>query len=103
MAKARTARPHKEKLAEQASRAFDAMAEQEWRQLLSVTEERNLAFVMPKLAELAQQMGLWETPLCDWKQAQIMHFLAMAIRCANPFLTPPDLQAYREFNDEIPF
>lgn len=94
---------HKEKLQQQASLAFDAMAEQSWQQLLSVTEERNLAHCLPKLAKLAEQMGVSETPVCDWQKEQMLQFLAMAIRCANPFLSPPDAAAYREFSDDLPF
>lgn len=99
----RPPRSHKERLQEQASLAFDAMAEQEWKCLLSVTEERNLAFCLSNLSRLAEQMGVLETPLCDWSRDQIMQFLAMAVRCANPFLSPPDAATFREFSDTIPF
>lgn len=94
---------HKERMHESAGAAFDQFAEHRSEELLTVTEERNLNSTLPKLRKLAEQMGVIDTPLGEWSRDQIMQFLTMAIRCANPILSPTDALCLREFDDEIPF
>lgn len=97
-----TRKSHKEKLAEQASLAFDAMAPEPSR-LLTLSEARNLKTCLPKLAEMVGQMGIIDKPLCDWSREQILTFLTLAVRVANPLLAVDMADAMVDFDDEIPF
>ena len=72
-------------------------------EVLTAEEERGLAKALPALRAWAEQAGCIDAPLGEWTKPQIMTFLALAVRAAVPLRTLPDHEAFREFNDSVPF
>jgi len=81
----------------------ELLASKSFSEVLSVEEERGLAAALPSLRAFAEEMGVIDVPLGEWSREQIMRFLALAVRAAVPLRVLPDHQAFREFNDTIPF
>lgn len=67
--------------------------------LLTDEEAESLAAGLPLLAKLAAEMGCDIKPVSDWERGEILRFLSLAIRLANPIRTAGSIP----FNDQIPF
>jgi hypothetical protein len=52
--------------------------------LLTEDEMTGLQGALPKLFELAEDMGCSEKPLSEWSKEEVMRFLVIAIRAAVP-------------------
>lgn len=52
--------------------------------LLTDDELRGLQASLPKLAELANEMGCTAKPVTQWSRQEMMRFLAIAVRAAVP-------------------
>jgi hypothetical protein len=48
-------------------------------------------------------MGCLVKPLDDWEREEIMRFLTLAVRAAVPLRSASEHDAFRNFNDEVPF
>lgn len=52
--------------------------------LLTEDELSGLEHGLPKLAELAMEMGCGDKPINDWSKAEVVRLFAMAVRAAVP-------------------
>jgi hypothetical protein len=81
--------------------AFDHHIAQVSEGLLSTEEEGGLRAVLPRLAELAELMGVIDRPVKEWTGPEMMRFLTLAVRAAVPLRQihhgDPDL------SDRLPF
>lgn len=81
--------------------AFDGHARLNNDALLREDEASNLLGVLPKLFDVAVEMGVADKPLTEWSREELMRFLALAVRSAMPLLAVSHHDP--EFNDRIPF
>lgn len=96
-------RPSKALREKVAQTGFDRMVEQVSDGLLTADEEAGLRACLPKLAQLAETMGVLEKPLSDWGKEEMLRFLTLAVRSAVPLRSLQDHDAFHRFNDAIPF
>lgn len=82
---------------------LDVLAAHPFNEVLTAEEERGLAASLSALRAWAEQAGVVNKPLGEWEREEIMRFLALAVRCAVPLRALPDHEAFREFNDQVPF
>lgn len=69
--------------------------------LLSADEEGALTACLPRLAALAETMGVLNAPVSEWKREEIMRFLTLAVRTAVPLRVIT--HHAHDLNDRIPF
>ena len=67
--------------------------------LLTDEEAEALAAGLPSLAKLAADMGCDAKPVTEWEREEVLRFLSLAIRLANPIRKAGAIP----FNDPIPF
>lgn len=67
--------------------------------LLTDEEAEALAAGLPRLAKLAAEMKVDGKPVMEWERIEILRFLSLAIRLANPIR----LAGAIPFNDSLPF
>lgn len=81
--------------------AFDHHVAQISEGLLSAEEEGGLRAALPRLADLAELMGVLDRPVKEWTGPEMLRFLTLAVRAAVPLRHihhgDPDL------NDRLPF
>lgn len=68
---------------------------------LTETESARLRDALPALAEEATRLGVLALPVSQWSKEQIISFLTVAVRAANPLRLERGLDP--GFNDDIPF
>lgn len=68
---------------------------------LTEIESQRLRDALPDLAEEAKRLGVLELPVAEWSKEQIISFLTVAVRSANPLRLERGLDP--DFNDDIPF
>lgn len=69
--------------------------------LLSADEEGGLVAALKPLWALAEEMGVVDKPLSEWRREEIMRFLTLAVRAAVPLRQITHLSP--DLNDQIPF
>lgn len=52
--------------------------------LLTEDEMAGLSAALPRLFELAEDLGCADKPLSDWEREEVMRFLTIAVRAAVP-------------------
>jgi len=84
-----------------AQTAFDRHVAEVSDGLLSADEEGGLRACLPRLADLAERMGVLTTPVNEWRPEEMLRFLTLAVRAAVPLraMTHHD----PAFSDRMPF
>lgn len=75
--------------------------------LLTEDELTGLEHGLPRLFELAAEMGITEKPMIEWSKVEVMRFIAIAVRAAVPLrivsFTLATDNGDQSIDDEIPF
>jgi len=75
--------------------------------LLTEDELSGLEHGLPRLFELATEMGISEKPMVEWSKQEVVRFIAIAVRAAVPLrivsFTLATDNGDQSLDDQIPF